>query len=225
MILILETGGQICTVALADLNGKMLALAEGDRVYAHAEQMPGLAAAVLKQAGADMTQLSAVAVNRGPGSYTGLRIGASFAKGLCYGLGIPLIAVDSLKVLAMEAAAAGIQAKKYICMIDARRDEVFMAVYDPAFNVLEKLHAYCLEPDSWAGEWFDIAICGDSGEKVRKLVHGAVHFKYFDAAPAAGMMCAEAARMMRDSETADLAYFEPDYGKEFMAGVTKRFAV
>lgn len=225
MILILETGGQICSVALTDLNGKLLARAEGDHVHAHAEQMPGLAASVLKAAGADMTQLTAVAVNRGPGSYTGLRIGTSFAKGLCYGLRIPLIAVDSLKVLAMEAAAAGIEAKKYLCMIDARRDEVFMAVYDPAFNVLEKLHAYGLEPDSWAGEWFNIAVCGDSGEKVRKLVHGAEHFKYFDAAPSADMMCEEASRMFCAGETADLAYFEPDYGKEFMAGVTKKFAV
>lgn len=226
MILMIETSGKTGSVALAGENGTCLHQLVSARENAHAEEIPGMVQQICAMAGIQLSSLRAIAVNQGPGSYTGLRIGTSLAKGLCYGLNIPLLAADGLQAMAEYAAREGHQADIYICMVDARRDEVFTATYDRAFSMTEPLRPVILQQDSWE-RWHgrDVVICGDSGEKSGRLLSADSGFRYADVLLRAAMFCPMIDRMYKAGTFADLAYFEPEYGKEFMAGITKKFTV
>lgn len=220
----IETASVIGSVAI--FNGEeCLAYKETTQENAHAEQIPVMIENCVKEAGIAMADLKAVGVNKGPGSYTGLRIGTSLAKGICYGLNIAFIAVDLLKVMAAMAQEKWAGAETFVCMIDARRDEVFTASYDAGLNLVAPLHAEILLPDSFDQNAEKTIICGNCADKFKRIVNAAERFGYYENLPRAKDCGKELHSRFTSSQFADMAYFEPDYGKAFVAGATQKFKV
>ena len=167
LILCIETGTDICSVGLAR-DGELISLRESDQGRDHARQVGVFVDELLSQTGIAPEELDAVAVGKGPGSYTGLRIGVSFAKGLCYGLRIPLVAIGSLDALtevAKEDYEAGILSvdrweEACLCpMVDARRMEVYTRVFDAAGTPLSDVSAEVVTAESFAAWRGDAARC------------------------------------------------------------------
>lgn len=212
-ILHLETATKVCSVALAR-NGELVALRElSDDGYSHGEQLTLLIEAVLAEAAIHPADLSAVSVSSGPGSYTGLRIGVSTAKGLCYALKIPLISVDSL--ISMAIAGQKKHAGKTLCpMIDARRMEVYSAIYNHDLTAKKRLSADVLDDSSYSG-YEPFVFFGDGAAKVAESWKN--RNVLYDSAlqPSATGQIALAFEKLSRNETEDVAYFEPFYLKEF----------
>lgn len=229
-ILCIETGTDICSVALAR-DGEMIALRESDLGKDHARKVGVFTQELLRENNIEPDELDAVAVGKGPGSYTGLRIGVSFAKGLCYALGIPLIAVDSLRSLSAclaEEVEAGILTiedwdQAALCpMIDARRMEVYAELFDTKLNPLSEVVAEVVTDRSF----YDILlthkkliIFGNGAEKCSGILEWA---EYVSVAPSARGLCAEAERRLQAGQTEDVAYFEPFYLKDFIVTASKK---
>lgn len=223
MILCIETSGTAGSVALADMGGKCIKLLTADIVNAHAEQISLLVNEMMGFALAQGQSVCAVAVNKGPGSYTGLRIGASLAKGLCFGLKIPLLSCDGLELLARQAAISSVECDFYICMLDARRDEVFYAVYSASFDVVEPLGAKVLRDGVWSEyKGKKVVFCGNAVAKMKMLIPAFSDYPEFTETLNATWFCATAARLYQNRILADVAYFEPDYGKAFYTGAFKK---
>jgi len=223
MILCIETSGTAGSVALADMGGKCIKLLTADIVNAHAEQISLLVNELMGFALAQGQSVCAVAVNKGPGSYTGLRIGASLAKGLCFGLKIPLLSCDGLELLARQAAISSVECDFYICMLDARRDEVFYAVYSASFDVVEPLGAKVLRDGVWSEyKGKKVVFCGNAVAKMKMLIPAFSDYPEFTETLNATWFCATAARLYQNRILADVAYFEPDYGKAFYTGTFKK---
>jgi len=227
-ILCIETGTDTCSVTLASFENAAAGAVEGaqatDRVRVaalressggrdHAARLAVYVREVLAEAGVAAGDLAAVAVGKGPGSYTGLRIGVSLAKGLCYGLGIPLIGVGSLDSLCARARE-GHRAELYVPMIDARRMEVYGQVFDAAGTPLTAPEAWIIDAGSLA-EWRDreVAIFGDGAAKCRESLPWA---RFLEVEPSAGGMTALAAEAFCAGRFEDVAYFEPMYLKDFI---------
>ncbi len=179
LILNLETAGTNCSVSLAR-DGQLLAIAEENSPgYSHSEQLHPFIKAVLQKAGLGFETLDAVAVSKGPGSYTGLRIGVSAAKGLCYALDIPLISLPTLRGMALQfKEAEGI----LIPVLDARRMEVYSAVYSEDHEELRATRAEIITPESYA-EYASrgrVHLLGSGAKKCREvLAHP--NFEFHDA--------------------------------------------
>ena len=225
LILHLETATKVCSVALSR-NGQLLASKEvREEKYSHAEQLNLFVEDVMEQAGCSYTELDAVAVSKGPGSYTGLRIGVASAKGLCYGLKKPLIAVETL-----DALAAGMRARQkadhYIPMIDARRMEVYCAVYDAKGEQVQAVDALIVEGNSFdaflnAGT---VLLGGDGAGKCKAVIEHPNALFLDDQHTSASHMVELAAAKFAAGAFEDVAYFEPYYLKEFIAGKPKKLA-
>lgn len=224
IILNIETGTNICSAALSQ-NGKLLSLCESNEGYEHARNLAPFIDELLKENGIEPKELDAVAVSKGPGSYTGLRIGTSTAKGLCYALGIPLIAVGSLESLAYVAREdyeAGILDIEYwdkalLCpMIDARRMEVYAQVYNSDINPLSEVNAYIVEESSFSefrGKVDEFLIFGDGAAKCAEVMRGD-SVKLIDVVPSARGLIRPAFESFRELRFEDVAYFEPFYLKD-----------
>ncbi|MDR0803360.1 tRNA (adenosine(37)-N6)-threonylcarbamoyltransferase complex dimerization subunit type 1 TsaB [Fluviicola sp.] len=212
-ILHIETATKVCSVALS-VDGELKQLQEfKDDGYAHGEQLTILVQQVMDQEKISFRQLSAVSVSSGPGSYTGLRIGVSTAKGLCYALNISLIAVSTLESMAVLGKM------KYpllnLCpMIDARRMEVFSLITDAQGIILKTASADVLDENSYKD--FEPFVCfGDGASKMQELwVKRRLTFDT-ELAPSAQGQVAIAFQKFGKQEFEDVAYFEPDYLKEF----------
>jgi tRNA threonylcarbamoyladenosine biosynthesis protein TsaB len=211
-ILNIETATKNCSVSLAkDGETKVLREYAGEG-YAHAEKLHVFIEEALIEAGTSFKDLDAVAVSMGPGSYTGLRIGVSAAKGLCYSLGIPLIAVDTLEVL---AKGIGIGEGVIIPMIDARRMEAYTAVFNVGYNKLRETKAEIITEDSFSEFGGVKHLLGDGSGKCRDILNDA--FVYHDVLyPSAKEMSALSFDKYKKSDTVDVAYFEPFYLKDFI---------
>ncbi len=169
--LLLETGTEICSVAVS-AGERILALRESTEPRMHARMLTVFIEEALAEAGVQPAELNAVAYSCGPGSYMGLRIGASAAKGLCYALDIPLLPIDSLQALAM-AARMGEDPEDalYFPLIDARRMEVYTAVYNRSGERLKEPYALVVEEGAFAGEKTSLRVfCGNGLEKCRELL-------------------------------------------------------
>ncbi len=213
-ILNIETATKNCSVALAK-DGKTLVFREiAEQGYSHAEKLHVFIEAVLKEAQLSFSDLDAIAVSMGPGSYTGLRIGVSAAKGLCYALNIPLLAIDTLTVLAQQLA---VDEGLVVPMIDARRMEVYSAVFNSAKEKIRKVEAEILTEDSFSAYEGAVHFIGDSNEKARTVLTRA-HFVFHDNIfyPSAQAMEKLSFEKFENKEFEDLAYFEPYYLKDFM---------
>lgn len=219
-ILNIETATRNCSVSLA-ANGKTIALREiAELGYSHAEKLHIFIEEVLKEASITASQLSAIAVSQGPGSYTGLRIGVSSAKGLCFALQIPLISTDTLKALASKVS---IENGLIIPMIDARRMEVYSAIFSSDGNLLREISAEVITSDSYTDFQQDIYIVGDCNEKIKPvLTDQKFHFVDEVAFPSAGEMSALSYQKFSDKNFEDVAYFEPFYLKDFLITTSKK---
>ncbi|MFI3318023.1 MAG: tRNA (adenosine(37)-N6)-threonylcarbamoyltransferase complex dimerization subunit type 1 TsaB [Rikenellaceae bacterium] len=220
LILAIETGSNICSVALAR-DGELLALRESEG-RDHASRVAVFAQELLAECGVELSQLDAVALGSGPGSYTGLRIGSSFAKGLCYGLSIPLIAVGSLELLSAQVVESGVDLKGAILMpmIDARRMEVYMAAFNGVGEMLGQVEAKVIEEGSLA-EYSDkrLIIFGSGAEKCLPLLPWA---EMMEVRASARGIIKLAERRLKNNMVEDVAYFEPLYLKEFQVIPSKK---
>lgn len=225
-ILCIETGTDICSVALSE-NGKLTALRESSGGRDHARCLAVYVDELLRENSIRPQDLSAVAVGKGPGSYTGLRIGVSFAKGMCYALGIPLVAVDSLEAMAqcaIEDHSLGIfetsdWSTALLCpMTDARRMEVYMEVFDTQGRSVSPVKAAVIGPDSLrdeTGRASELLIFGNGAPKCAEVL-GSEGVRLLDVSPSARGMCATAHSRLAEGLTEDIAYFEPFYLKDFI---------
>jgi tRNA threonylcarbamoyladenosine biosynthesis protein TsaB len=225
LILNIDTSTSVCSVALAR-DGKMIALKENNEGLNHSVLLGTYIDEILKDNHMDAHCLDAVAISMGPGSYTGLRIGVSTAKGLCYGYKIPLIAVGTLEILAVDALKTGIlNDHALLCpMIDARRMEVYAAVYDRALEMKRDITAEIIDENSFLEflEKQPVYFFGNGAAKCRdKIVHPNAHF-IDDIHPLAKMMFPLAEKAVALKDYKDVAYFEPFYLKEFIASQPKK---
>lgn len=216
-ILCIETSTTVCSVCVAS-GEKVLAIRETNNGYTHAENLHVFVEEVLKEAGISVKELSAVAVSKGPGSYTGLRIGVSAAKGFCYALTIPLISVDTLQAMAFEVAASRKEDVFYVPMLDARRMEVYCAVYDKDLNPVIPVQALVLEEDSVKVFGMAKPVCffGEGMPKAKPLLQ-AIPGSIFaeNIIPSSKNLVALAFQKFKQKVYENTALFEPHYGKEF----------
>lgn len=216
MILCIETATTNCSVAIFK-GAECVGLKEDSSSgYSHNEQLHVFIQEVCAQAGVKLEDLKAVAVSKGPGSYTGLRIGVSAAKGLCYALSIPLIVIETLAVLAEPALGLS---DIIIPMIDARRMEVYSSVLDRQGSSLSPAQAVILTKDAFAHylEQTKVTFIGSGVEKWQTLcTHVNADFKS-GVLPSARHMGRLANELFVNKDFADVAYFEPYYLKDFLA--------
>jgi len=225
IILGIETATSICSVALVR-DGKLLAIRESEGSKEHSAALTGYIADVFTEAGLTYQQIDAIAVSMGPGSYTGLRIGVSSAKGLCYALDKPFIAIDTLKSLAFQAILKCKQKKinientLFIPMLDARRMEVYTAVFDDQLQMIEPVNALVVTDDAfnnYAGK--EIIYFGEGAAKCMPLLETKSNITFLDSITLSGeAICMLAESEFAKSNFADVAYCEPFYLKEFIAG-------
>ena len=224
MILCLETATPVCSVALNEACCT-LALRETEGQNAHSEKITNFIREAMETAKIDYRQLDAVAVSKGPGSYTGLRIGVSTAKGICYAADLPLMAIDTL-----EAMAYGIKEKLnsqiaendlLIPMIDARRMEVYAAIFDAKLNKIQDTAALVIDENSFEELQKDhhLWLFGDGAPKLKKVFENQTNISIIEGfKPSAAFMRPLAEKALREKDFVDVAYFEPFYLKDFVAG-------
>ena len=219
-ILNIETATRNCSVAVAK-NGEVLVCREiAEQNSSHAEKLHVFIDAVLNQLNISFSDLAAVAVSKGPGSYTGLRIGVSAAKGICYALNIPLIAVDTLQVLALQA---NIPEGILVPMIDARRMEVYSAVFNPAHEMIRGVEAQIITSESFSDETQKLYVIGDCQEKVQTMLSRSnVAFLNDIVFPSAKEMAPISFSKFQQGVFEDVAYFEPFYLKDFLTAPPKK---
>ena len=213
-ILNIETATKNCSVSIAK-NGETIVCKEiAEEGYSHAEKLHVFIEEVIAEAGITVQDLIAVAVSQGPGSYTGLRIGVSAAKGLCYALNIPLIAVDTLQTLASQA---NVSDGKIIPMIDARRMEVYSEIFTADLEIERPIEAEVITEDSFKDYSETLYFVGDCAEKC-KAVLTKENFVFLEEIkyPSAAAMSKISYNKYQKSDTVDVAYFEPYYLKDFM---------
>ena len=223
-ILCLETATTMCSVCIT-ANDKVLAYKEINGGYSHAENLHVFIQDVLKEANLSVKQISAVAVSKGPGSYTGLRIGVSSAKGLCFALQIPLISIDTLQSMAYAVAQSRQEDILYCPMLDARRMEVYCAVYNNQLENVIPVHALVLDEKSVEVFNLDKPICffGDGMPKAKALLQTKRHSVFTeDVFPSSQSMASLAYKKFSEQTFEDLAYFEPFYLKEFYTTAKKQ---
>ncbi len=215
-ILHLETATKVCSVALS-YNGKCVALKETEEDgYSHGENLTLFIEDVLQSAGIAMKELSAVSVASGPGSYTGLRIGVASAKGICYGLGIPLIAIDALTSLC-EMAKEKYPTQSLCAMIDARRMEVYSLIQDANGITVKEISADILDVDSY-NDLKPFVYFGDGAEKMSQIWNDAERIADLAIKCSAKGQIRLAFEAYQKNQFEDLAYFEPFYLKDFLVG-------
>lgn len=218
-ILNIESSTTNCSISLS-LNGKLIFLKEkNDEKYSHSTNLHSFIQESLKESHVSVKKLSAIAVSKGPGSYTGLRIGVAAAKGLCYALDIPLISVSTLLVLGKQ-----LKVKKglIVPVMDARRDEVYSAVFDSNFNMVRKVIPEIIKKNSF-DEYISenkLFFIGNGQEKCERLIkkNSNLIFSINNTFPSAKEMTFLSYQKFNSSDFEDIAYFEPDYLKEFVSG-------
>jgi tRNA threonylcarbamoyladenosine biosynthesis protein TsaB len=219
-ILNIETATKNCSVALAKDGKTILCKEIAEEGYSHAERLHVFIEAIIKDAGIALQDLSAIAVSQGPGSYTGLRIGVSAAKGLCYALDIPLIAVDTLQALAAQVT---ISSGLIIPMIDARRMEVYSAIFGPTLEKKREVLAQIIDNNSFEDREETLYFVGDCADKCKPVLTKENHvFLEEIVYPSAKEMSAISFEKFKINDTVDVAYFEPYYLKDFMITVSKK---
>ena len=226
-IILIETSTALCSVALAE-DGAVTAYRESSAPKAHASLTAVFVQEVLAERGVTLADCDAVCVSMGPASYTGLRVGVSTAKGLCFGSGKPLLAVGTLDTLVAQAQSSSAEAEanvayRYIIpMIDARRMEVYAAVFENGKQITETAPAI-IDETSYAEylEQGPVLFIGDGAGKCADVIkHPSAHF--CQCHPKASSMLPPALEAYRMQDFKDVAYFEPFYLKEFVATVSKK---
>lgn len=216
IVLNIETATTNCSVSLSK-DGETLVLKEDNSAgYSHAETLHVFIDDVFKRANIKPPEIDAVAVSKGPGSYTGLRIGVSSAKGLCYALNKPLIAIDTLESLAHQLK---IDNGFIVPMLDARRMEVYSAIYKSNFELYREIKAEILTENSYSSilKTSKVYFIGSGVEKTKGLIQHPNAIYIEGKLPSANEMALLVNLKHKISDTEDVAYFEPYYLKDFIA--------
>ena len=217
-ILNIETSTKACSVALFNNENLIFLKEHASEDYSHSETLSTYISNIIKESGISFIDLSAIAVSMGPGSYTGLRIGISTAKGLCYALNIPLISISTLQAMAVGIVKDS-NADLYCPMIDARRMEVYSAFYDSSNNIVRDVQADVVDEQTYKEQLEkNIIFFGDGAEKLKDII---VHknTKFIDGFfPSAIHMGGLAFNKFKQNHFEDVAYFEPYYLKDFVSG-------
>ena len=223
-ILCIETGTEVCSVSLSQ-NSTILGTLESSEPQAHARLLAVFIDRLLRKNSISPKDLNAIAVSEGPGSYTGLRIGVSTAKGICFGANLPLIAVGSLDALVQGAlAVADLENNPTFCpMIDARRMEVYTATFSSSGEKLTPVEAVIVNEESFAS-LLDKGIVYFFGNGAAKCAEVIKHpnAKFLEIAPSAANMLPIAAKKLENGTFVDVAYFEPFYLKDFVVTKSKK---
>lgn len=216
-ILCIETTTTNCSVSITQ-NGKTIALLEENRQnYSHSENLHEFIAKAMEAAKITKSQLNAVAVSKGPGSYTGLRIGVSAAKGLCFALDIPLISIDTLQAFAFQVKETS---EFIVPMLDARRMEVYACVFDNHKIKQEEIKAVILDETSFL-EYLEkgkVVFLGNANDKFKTVCNHPNAVFLDNKLPSANDMAMSAYDKYKISDFENVAYFEPYYLKDFIGG-------
>ena len=230
-IILIETSTSLCSTAIVE-DGRVVCERLSSEPRVHASMTAPYVSEMLKELGLKVRDCSAVAVGKGPGSYTGLRVGVSTAKGLCFGAGIPLISVGTLDTLVWQAVDEGLvpEGCKYIIpMIDARRMEVYTGIFTPDGRQVSPTVAQVVTEASFREQLEEgpVLFIGDGAEKCREVI-GALRqaqgpeATFVQCCPKASGMRIPAVKALKEKTFEDVAYFEPFYLKEFMTTVSKK---
>lgn len=224
-IILIETSTALCSTALA-VDGRIAEYRESTQPRAHAAMTAVFVKEMLDAQGLRAADCDAVCVSAGPGSYTGLRVGSSTAKGLCFAAGIPLLAAGTLEVLAWQAVQDGLvpEGCRYIIpMIDARRMEVYTAVFSPDLQKLTPTEPMVVDAGSFADRLSEgpVLFIGDAAGKCSGVI-GSGNAHFVQTCPRASSMLGPAERELAARNFRDTAYFEPFYLKQFIATVSRK---
>ena len=222
LILNIETATKNCSVSLADGKNQLQIKEVNDGSYSHGEMLHVYIDEIIKKANKNLADLDAVAVSKGPGSYTGLRIGVSAAKGLCYSLDVPLISVSTLASLASTLKVE--KDALIIPLLDARRMEVYSSVYDNNCHQIRDIKAEIITENSFATylEKGKVYFLGDGADKCKEtIIHKNAVF-LDDHFPSAKEMVYFSTQKFENKDFEDVAYFEPFYLKDFIAIKSKK---
>lgn len=220
-ILCIETTTDICSVALAK-DADLVHIEETERTFSHSATITLFVESCLNNAGITAQELDAVAISSGPGSYTALRIGASTAKGLCYALDIPLINIDTMAALAR--GLQGVAKEDYIIpLLDARRKEVYHAVYKGDYTLVSDVAPHIIEEDSFQAYAQEVAVhfLGDGVEKTKELIQSP-NFHFHNSLSSAKNMVELAHEKFQEEKFEDIAYYTPFYYKQANINVQKK---
>ncbi len=221
MLLVIESSADYPSVCVVDRSGTVVFERRNDTEKSHAEKLPLLVEQARVFIEEQNEKIEAVALNEGPGSYTGLRIGTSLAKGLCFGLQVPLISVNGLEAMGVWALKEFPQINKAIAMIDARRDEVYVQrIFREGNN--SKIEAEIIN-DKWEIDPENDLFIGNANEKAVRILQSAEMTQVLG--PYAEQLALVAYTKWQAQEFESVAYFEPFYLKEFQAGISKKFAL
>jgi tRNA threonylcarbamoyladenosine biosynthesis protein TsaB len=222
-ILNIETATKNCSVALAKNGETILCKEISELGYSHAEKLHVFIEEICNENSIQLKDLQAIAVSKGPGSYTGLRIGVSAAKGFCYALDIPLISVDTLAVLASQAVSIAKENDLITPMIDARRMEVYSAIFNNKLEKVREIEAQIIDENSFASIENTVYFIGDSSEKAKAVLTKS-NFIFLDEIvyPSAKDMSAISFQKFLNKDFEDVAYFEPFYLKDFLITTSKK---
>lgn len=217
-ILCIETSTTCCSAAICQ-DGVAVAIRENLSGANHASELPLFVEELMNEARANSWTIDAVALSQGPGSYTGLRIGASLAKGLCYGLNIPLIPVDTLQILCAAALAQQLPQDAVLCpMLDARRMEVYTSIYTRECARMRDIEAKIIDEHAFEAELAEQAICffGNGAAKCKEVIQSPNAYFIDNVLPQAQYM-GTLAEQLPQLDIKQVAYYEPFYLKEFVA--------
>ena len=221
LLLAIETTTKNCSVALFE-NSNLVQLKEqtSDK-YSHAEQLTFFIEEVVRKNNISLQEIDGIALSKGPGSYTGIRIGTSTAKGLCYSLDIPLISVSTLNSMAFGISHKE-DYKLYCPMLDAKRMEVFAAIYDQSNNEVREIRADIVDENTYAEFMEDkILFFGDGSSKCKSIINNPNAYFIDGAFPSAKDMGILGFEKFENKDFEDVVYFEPYYLKDFVV-VTKK---
>ena len=219
-ILNIETATKNCSISIAKDGETIVCNEIAEEGYSHAERLHVFIEESIAAAGISFKDLVAIAVSQGPGSYTGLRIGVSAAKGLCFALGIPLIAVDTLQSLAAQAT---IENGFIVPMLDARRMEVYSAVFSNDLESKRNILAEVITENSFQEYNENLYFVGDCADKCKEVLTKS-NFVFLEAIkyPSANQMSALSYQKYLKEDFVDVAYFEPYYLKDFIITTSKK---
>lgn len=219
-ILCIETATEICSVCIS-VNGTPVGLIESSEPYSHSSQLTSLIIESMASSGLQFSDLDAIAVSSGPGSYTGLRVGFSTAKGLCFGLDIPFIGIDTLESMASSASLLIGKEEFIFSSIDARRLEVYAAIYDQKMETIMEGQPVILDQfplDSYLKPGAKIHLCGNGSEKTSEQLKE-FEINKLEIRCSAKHMTNLSQNAFKSANFSNLAYFSPNYLKP--PGVTK----
>lgn len=224
-IILIETSTSLCSTALVE-DGKVVCERISDEPRAHASKTALFVSEMLSEKGLKVSDCDAVAVSKGPGSYTGLRVGVSTAKGLCFGAGIPMISVGTLDTLVWQALDGNMlpEGCRYIIpMIDARRMEVYTGIFTPDGKQISPTVAQIIDADSFKDQLAEgpVLFIGDGADKCKDTLTSP-NARFIQSCPKAASMMHPAIDALEANRFEDVAYFEPFYLKEFITTVSKK---